>query len=51
MDFHEVNPRTGRYVGGDAIEFYKLLKGVSYREAVRELAEGWSSMEHKDRPK
>lgn len=35
--FHEVNPKTGRYIGGDAIEFYRRLKGLSYKEALREL--------------
>jgi hypothetical protein len=37
--FHETNPQTGRYLGGDAIEFYQRLKGLSFKEAVRELAE------------
>lgn len=37
-DFHEVNPRTGRYVGGDAIEFYKRLKGLTYKQVLEELA-------------
>ncbi len=37
--FHETNPRTGHYLGGDAIEFYRRLKGLSFKEAVRELAE------------
>ena len=37
--FHEANPRTGHYLGGDAIEFYRRLKGLSFKEAVRELAE------------
>src|SRR6185436_8850649 len=23
VDFHQLNPRTGRYAGGDAIEFYR----------------------------
>lgn len=36
--FHEVNPRTGRYLGGDVIEFYKRLRGVSYAEVLRELS-------------
>ena len=39
VDFHEVNSRTGRYVGGDAIEFYRRLRGLDHRGAVRELAE------------
>lgn len=38
-DFHELNPRTGRYQGGDVIEFYRRLKGLSYKEAVRDLQE------------
>ena len=38
VDFHEVNPATGRYVGGDVIEFYKRLKGLSYQETLKELA-------------
>ncbi len=37
--FHETNPETGRYLGGDAIEFYQQLKGLGFKEAVRELAE------------
>jgi hypothetical protein len=37
VDFHEVNPRTGRYVGGDVIEFYRRLRGLSYKEVLREL--------------
>jgi hypothetical protein len=37
--FHETNPHTGRYLGGDAIEFYQRLKDLSFKEAVRELAE------------
>ena len=36
--FHETNPHTGRYLGGDAIEFYRRLKGLSFKEAVRDLA-------------
>jgi hypothetical protein len=37
VDFHEVNPKTGRYVGGDAIEFYKRLTGLSYKQILDEL--------------
>ncbi len=37
--FHETNPQTGHYLGGDAIEFYRQLKGMSFKEAVRELAQ------------
>ena len=37
--FHETNPQTGHYLGGDAIEFYRRLKGLTFREAVRELAD------------
>jgi hypothetical protein len=37
VDFHEVNPRTGRYVGGDVIEFYRKLRGLTYAEVLREL--------------
>ena len=37
--FHQTNPQTGYYLGGDAIEFYRRLKGLSFKEAVRELAE------------
>jgi hypothetical protein len=36
-DFHEVNRRTGRYVGGDAIEFYRRLKRLTYKEVLKEL--------------
>lgn len=37
--FHETNPETGRYLGGDAIEFYERYHGLSFKEAVRELAD------------
>lgn len=37
--FHETNPETGRYLGGDAIEFYKRYHGLSFKEAMRELAD------------
>lgn len=37
--FHEVNPRTGRYVGGDAIAFYQRYRGLTFREALAELAQ------------
>ncbi len=37
--FHETNPRTGHYLGGDAIEFHRRLRGLSFKEAVRELAD------------
>ena len=37
--FHETNPQTARYLGGDAIEFYRRLKGLSFKDAVRELAD------------
>jgi DNA primase len=36
--FHQINPQTGRYLGGDAIEFYRRLKGLGFKEAVHELA-------------
>lgn len=39
--FHEVNSKTGRHLGGDAIEFYCRLKGLSFKEATRELARGY----------
>jgi hypothetical protein len=32
--FHEVDPKTGRYLGGDAIEFYRRLKGLSYKRVI-----------------
>lgn len=35
--FHEINPKTGRYVGGDAVEFYRRLKGLPLNAAVQEL--------------
>ena len=35
----ETNPATGRYLGGDAIEFYRRLKGMSFKESVQELAQ------------
>jgi hypothetical protein len=37
--FHETNPDTGRFLGGDAIEFYRRLKGLRFKQAMRELAE------------
>jgi hypothetical protein len=39
--FHEVNPKTGRYLGGDAVEFYRRLKGLTHREAIDELKEAF----------
>jgi hypothetical protein len=36
--FHEVNPRTGRYLGGDAIAFYMRLKGLPFRDALEEMS-------------
>jgi hypothetical protein len=35
--FHEVNPKTGRYIGGDAIAFYRRLTGLSYSEVLAQL--------------
>jgi hypothetical protein len=35
--FHEVDPKTGRFLGGDAIEFYRRLKGLSYKRVIKEL--------------
>jgi hypothetical protein len=35
--FHEVDPRTGKHLGGDGIELYRRLKGLTLREAVSEL--------------
>jgi hypothetical protein len=35
--FHEVNPKTGKYLGGDAVEFYRRLRGLDHRGAIREL--------------
>jgi hypothetical protein len=29
-----VDPKTGRYLGGDAIEFYRRLKGLSYKRVI-----------------
>lgn len=40
--FHEVDPRTGTYLGGDAIEFYRRLKGLSYKDVMRELRQVFS---------
>ena len=37
--FHEVNPETGRYLGGDAIEFYRRLRGLDFGETVTVLAQ------------
>ncbi len=41
--FHETNPETGHYLGGDAIEFYRRLKDLSFKEAVRELADQYGT--------
>ena len=38
VDFHEVNPKTGRYAGGDAIEFYRRLHGLTYKQVIQELS-------------
>ena len=35
--FHEVDPKTGTYLGGDGVEFYRRLKGLFYRSVIREL--------------
>jgi hypothetical protein len=35
--FHETNPKTGRYIGGDAIAFYKRLTGLPYKEVLHQL--------------
>jgi hypothetical protein len=35
--FHEINPRTGRYLGGDVISFYRRLRGLSYPDTLSEL--------------
>lgn len=35
--FHRVNPATGRYLGGDALEFYRHFKGLSYQDMLEEL--------------
>jgi hypothetical protein len=35
--FHEVDPKTGRFLGGDAVEFYRRLKDLSYRSVIKEL--------------
>jgi hypothetical protein len=35
--FHEVDQKTGRYLGGDAVEFYRRLKGLSHTAAIQEL--------------
>ncbi len=37
VDSHEVDPCTGRYVGGDAIAFYRRLWGLSYKDVLEEL--------------
>lgn len=38
VDFHQVNPHTGRYIGGDVICFWERYRGISRRQAVGELA-------------
>jgi hypothetical protein len=35
--FHEINPRTGRYIGGDVIDFYRRLHNLSYKDTLTEL--------------
>lgn len=39
IDFHEFNDKTGRYVGGDAVEFFRRLRGLSRAEALRVLGD------------
>lgn len=36
-DFHEFHPETKSYGGGDALDFYAKVKGVTLKEAIREL--------------
>jgi|GEM_PF-1967284 hypothetical protein len=36
--FHETNPATGRYLGGDVIELHARLRGLRYTAAAWELA-------------
>jgi hypothetical protein len=36
--FHETNPATGRYLGGDVSDFHARMRGVPYAGAVWELA-------------
>lgn len=35
--FHDYSPELGRYLGGDAIDFYMRLMGLNYKEALQEL--------------
>jgi hypothetical protein len=35
--FHEYDQARGRYLGGDAIDFYMKLKGMDYKEVLKEL--------------
>lgn len=37
--FHEYDKERGRYLGGDAIDFYMRLRRLTYREALNELKE------------
>lgn len=37
--FHEYSPELGRYLGGDAIDFYMRLKGVTFRAALTDLSD------------
>jgi hypothetical protein len=37
--FHQTNPKTGHYLGGDAVAFYKHLKNKTYRQTIAELKE------------
>ena len=39
VEFLAVKPRTGRYVGGGATEFYRRLRGLSYIEVNKEMGE------------
>jgi hypothetical protein len=36
-DFHEFHPDTKTYTGGDIIDFYARIKGISLKRAIREL--------------
>jgi len=36
--FHETNPTTGRYLGGDVVDFYARMRGLHYAGAAWELA-------------
>jgi len=35
--FHQTDPRTGKYLSGDAVEFRRRYKGLPYQATTSEL--------------